>query len=157
MPIRAYLISLWSSQRSFYQINTSFFSKMTNSGHQISLGNMTLYLKDMHPLVLEYFPTSLRYIRRNRSASDSVCDFLMVITVSFLSNILSNLNQNVQFWAPDQPGICGAVPLGHAFIAAQVFHIIIRCINMIGSAYISITDPLMVITVSFLPNKTLKI
>ena len=82
------------------------------------MGNMTLYRKDMYPLLIECFPTAIRCISMIGSASDSVCDPLVVVTVSFLPKILSIFKQNNQFWVPDQSAKYDAVLSDHESIAA---------------------------------------
>ena len=86
------LDALSSTQCLFYQSYSQISVKKTNLGlgHQISLGNVTMYDKDMHPLLLECFLISLRSITIDRRVPDSISDHLMVITVSFLLNPLSN-------------------------------------------------------------------
>ena len=59
-------------------------SKISNFEHQISLGNVTLWCKNIHPLLLECFPTSCWCIRMIRIASAEICDPLVFNTVSFL-------------------------------------------------------------------------
>ena len=87
-------------------VNTvSFLTKIAQNfkqkdqfwAHQISLGNVMLYCKVMHSLLLECFITYLIYIGMIEGASGNVSDPLMVNTVSFLPNNIPNLKQNNQF------------------------------------------------------------
>ena len=93
----------------FFPKHSQFWGKIINLGSQIIMGNMTLYRKDMYPLLLECFPTSIRCISMIGSASDSICDPLVVVTVSFLPKTLSIFKQNNQFWVPDQSAKYNAV------------------------------------------------
>ena len=81
--------NMWSpyGQHSVFLAQTisQISSKISNFEHQISLGNVTLSCKDIHPLLIECFPTSCRCIRMMKIASVEICDPLVVNTVSFLA------------------------------------------------------------------------
>ena len=65
------------------QTTTPILLKITDFGLQISVENMTKCDRDIHPLLLESFPTFLGCIQMTGRASDSISDPLMVNTVSF--------------------------------------------------------------------------
>ena len=68
----AYLISLWTAHHTLCQRYTLISSKITNLGHRVSPGNVTLCHQERHPLLLECLITSCRCMRMIVSASDSV-------------------------------------------------------------------------------------
>ena len=105
----AYSITSWSTQSSFNQKYSQISSKIINYGQQISLGNVTLCRKDMHSLLLECPPTSLKYIRMLWRVSGMIFDPPMVVRGYFLPQWISNFKQNKQVWTPDQPGKCDTV------------------------------------------------
>ena len=80
-----------------------FKQKYTNFGHQISPGNVMLWQKYRHPLLLECFVTFLGYMHIIRRAFNSISNPLMVNAGPFYQNKFKQLKQNNQFWAPDQP------------------------------------------------------
>ena len=88
--LSAYLINLWPKQCHEYQMITHISCKITNFGHQNSLGNVSLYRGDRQPLLLEWFKSFIKGIRMIGRASDSRYDPLVVNTVSFLQNKCSH-------------------------------------------------------------------
>ena len=82
------------------QISALISSKIIKFKDHISLSNVVLYGKDMYPLLLEYFLTSLRCMRMIGSASDSVSDPLRVGIESLLPNQISNFKKMYQSCAP---------------------------------------------------------
>ena len=101
---------IWSSQHCLYQIYAQISSKMPNFEHQIILGDGAICHKDMHIMLLECFLTPCRCIRMVGRASGGISNPLMVNKLSFLPELLSNVNQNYQFWALDhQPVECDVV------------------------------------------------
>ena len=93
----------------FYQTYALIPSKITNVGHRISPGYVTLCCKDRYLLLLECFLTSLRCVRTIGRAFDSISDSLLVNTACFLPNGCTKFKQDNQFWAPDQPRKCDTV------------------------------------------------
>ena len=151
MPLTEYAIPLRSSWCPFYQIYTQISSKITIFEHTIKQGNATLCRKNMHQLLLKCFISSLRYIRVNGSASDSVSDSHKVNTVSFyqnysqISSIITHFGhqispENVMLYAKDR----------HPMLLAW-FITSLRCLGIIQRATVRIYDSLMVVIGSFIP------
>ena len=59
---------------------------------------MTLCHKDTHPLLLEYFLTSIWCTRMVGRATDSVSDSLMAIALYILPKLLPSFKQNIQLF-----------------------------------------------------------
>ena len=83
-----------------------FQAKITNFVYQFSPGNVVMWQKNIHPLLLKCFLTFLGYMNIIKIAFDSISNPLMVNAASFYQNKFWHLTQNNQFWAPDQPGKC---------------------------------------------------
>ena len=126
---------------------------MTNFGHQISLKNTTLCHKDIYPLLLECFLTSLRWMRMVGRASDRINDPLMINTVSCppkypqISSTITNFGHQISL---------RNTTLCHKDIhplLLECFLTFLRWMRVVGRASGDIPDLLIVITVSFLPNQ----
>ena len=153
----AYLISLWTAHHTLCQRYTLISSKITNLGHRVSPGNVTLCHPERHPLMLECLITSCRCIRMIVSASDSVSwsphDQHYVFSTKRNSQKLREIANLGHRFSP------GNVTLWHLVRYPLLLHYILSflgCISMIVRASDSISDPLMGNTVSFL-SKTLSI
>ena len=105
-------------------------------------------------MLLECFLTLYRYVRMMRRASDSIFDPLIANNVYFLPNEMpskiSNLGdhislRNMMMCHKDRHPLLLGCPI-----------IFFRHIRMIGEASSSQFNPVMVNTVSFLPNEMLK-
>ena len=70
-------------------------------GHQISLRNGILYCKDIHPMLLESFPTSLGCIRMFGRTSDRISSPLIIVTEYFVQKLPSNFKQIHLVGAPN--------------------------------------------------------
>ena len=68
------MITSWWTPCLFHQQYSQMSRKISMFWHQISMGNLTLCRKDIHTLLLEYFPTSLICIRMIWRASDCILD-----------------------------------------------------------------------------------
>ena len=66
-------------------------------GHNASLRNVVLCYKDTHPLPIDCFLSSLRYITMFGRASGRISHLPLVITVSFLPKLCSDFKQNNQY------------------------------------------------------------
>ena len=148
------MISLLSPQWCYYQNDTQVFSNISNFGHHISLGNVMLCCKDMHPLLLECFPTTSRCMGMTGSDFDSLYDPQMVITVLFLPKRHSGFQQNINFvWPPYQPGKCDGVAKDMHPLLLRCFPTPIRCMRMIGSDSVNLFELHMVITALLIPKR----
>ena len=122
----AYLISLWTAHHTLCQRYTLISSKITNLGHRVSPGNVTLCHQERHPLLLECLITSCRCMRMIVSASDSVSwsPYDQHYCVVYQKK-LSKIEGNSQFGAPVQPRKeCDTVTSGQISITASLYPII---------------------------------
>jgi len=87
-------------------------SKITNFEHQISLGNVTLYRKNMYPLQPEYFLTFLIYITVVLKCILQRFGFPYGISYGYHSVFPTKTNPSISskitiFWTKDETGNCG--------------------------------------------------
>ena len=78
--------------------------KIFDFGDPLNMGNGIVCDKERHPLLIECFVTFYGCIRMIRGAPDSICEPLMVHTMSFLQIITLQFHENIRFWAPSQQG-----------------------------------------------------
>ena len=69
-------------------------------GYPLSKGNVMLCYKERHPLLLDYFVPSLKYIRMVGTATDSLHESLVVHSMSFLPITIIKFHANLRFRAP---------------------------------------------------------
>jgi len=147
------MIPSWSSPYLYYHKNSQFSSKITNFGHQISLGNNTLYCKDRHPLLLDCFPTSLRYVRMIDEPL-AVYQFRLWPTQCLFYQKNSQFSSKITKYG-HQINLGNVTPCckdRHPLLL-KCFPTSLRCIWVIARTSGSIYDPLMVVTISLLPQK----
>ena len=72
VTLLTYLNSTWSLLYCYYQNDTQVFSKISKFCHHISLGNVTMWCKDIYPSFLEDLNCSIRYMWMIGSDFDSL-------------------------------------------------------------------------------------
>ncbi len=133
-------------------MNAQFLNKIPNVGHHLSPGNVKICCKDSNSSLLECFLTFLRCIRMIGRAYNSISDPRLVNQLYFyqmnpqISSKITNFRHHL---SPCSMVMC--LEESHPLLL-ECFLTFLRCIRMIGRSSDSISDPLLVNTLSFLPN-----
>ena len=132
----------------------SNFKQKSNFGHHIYPGNTTLWCKDRKPLLIGRFISSIGYIRK-QSYEVFIAYLIPLWSTQHLfyqtySQIPSRITIFGHHIYPDNVTVC--CKNRHPLLI-ECFISFLRCIRRIERAFGSISDPMMVNTLPFLPNK----
>ena len=130
---------------------------MLDLGHPFNMGHGILGCKKRHPLLLECFILFLKCIRMNQWVLDSICNPLMVHTVSFwpthrpqISWKMLDLRHHINMGS-------GMLPCKKRhWLLLGCFVTVLKCMRMIRGALDSMYKSLMAHKVIFLLKPTLK-
>ena len=140
----------------FIKYTLHCFANLPNLGPKIGPGNVMLCCKDIHELRPKCLSSYLRCIRMTGRCSGSIYKSCMVSRMCIVPNIHSNFKQIYQVWrhqiTPGNVMLSCDDRHDRSTLLCKCFPILLRCMKMISTVSVSISNSLMVNRLSFIPN-----